>query len=169
MSNPTTVFIPKPVSEPPKENNNYFVFRDALEISIVDTGHFENGKWDEHHPNPLGLISWLQPIQITEESQIQKAIDYFKYYNNIEFNREDVIDCLQNTFLEPDLARSCLIRDQQMGIEAQRIALEQLEERVKQLEQERVKIASDAWDAAEKHMTQYVDTPDKETYLNQFK
>lgn len=75
MSNPTTVYLPVPVSEKPERDGYYIVI--AHEHEAIGVLRFKDEKWTEWY---LNIKAWLKPIQVSEESPVSKIIDFVEFH-----------------------------------------------------------------------------------------
>jgi len=139
MSTPTTVYIPVPVSEKPKEDGYYHII-DQADGELGDAYYYLDGEWysseeearEDENPDAidLGGYSWLKPVQLSSDSPIQKAIEFFA-----NKGLDSVIDKLRE-HLPEDLYRSARIQQLEMQVDHLEEGCNERDKEILQLSQE---------------------------------
>lgn len=110
-------YIERPISEKPEKDDNYFVIAGTEQggenfrawVQFFD-GKFQHDKWSPE----VKVLSWLQPVEIIEESPLQKLSTWM----DENWTKEEILsdgylkmfDFEINYHIHADLARSAYIK-----------------------------------------------------------
>src|SRR5688572_19266719 len=107
MSNPTTVFIPVPVSEKPTIEGFYtFLCEDSTQMLVM----YKDGEWQTEYLNKYH--AWLKPIELQKSTSLQILIHALKHDPEYigRWNSSDIAD-MSKPYLTAELIVSAGIKE----------------------------------------------------------